>query len=352
MKKKLLSLLLCMAMLYGLTGCGSSGGNAAPESFDVPEATDAAPESGDATEATDAATESGDAETEAANPAAVETRLLRLGSSLFAVTIPKSFVTGELTEDDLADDQVAYYHSEETLMDFDVYQFSKEGYPDTLAEFVTAEAAEYNATEVVTDAELNGIAIGYYRSVEKSGGVSYNVITYAFEDNGEYVEMAFWLDGDTAEEEANAIIHTLTLLGTHTISLGSSAFSLTIPADFTEGEMSAGDIADDQVAYYHSEATPMDFDVYQFSKEGYPDTLAEFVAAEAAQYEGTDIVTDAEINGITVASYRSVEASEGASYNVITYAFEDNGEYVEVAFWLDGLTAQAEADAIISTLKK
>ena len=341
MKKKLLSLLLCMAMLYGLTGCGSSGGNAAPESSDVPEATDAAPESGDATEATDAA-----------NPAAVETRLLRLGSSLFVVSIPKSFVLGELTEDDLADDQIAYYHSEETLMDFDVYQFSKEGYPDTLAEFVTAEAADYDATEVVTDAELNGIAIGYYRSVEESEGVSYNVITYAFEDNGEYVEMAFWLDGDTAEAEASAIIHTLTLLGTRTISLGSSAFSLTIPADFTEGEMTDEEIADDQIAYYRSEATLMDFDVYQFSKEGYPDTLAEFVAAEAADYDGTDIVTDAEINGITVASYRSVEESEGVSYNVITYAFEDNGEYVEVAFWLDGLTAEAEADAIISTLSK
>ena len=72
----------------------------------------------------------------------------------------------------------------------------------------------------------------------------------------------------------------------------------------------------------------------------------------SAEYDGTEIVTDAEINGITVASYRSVEESEGASYNVITYAFEDNGEYVEVAFWLDGLTAEAEAEAIISTLNK
>lgn len=346
MKKKLLSVLLCMAMLCGLAACGSSGGNAAPESSGVPEAT----ESGDAPETDAAATESGDAA--ATEAAAVETRLLRLGSSLFAVTVPKSFVPGEVTEEDLADDQIAYYHSEETLMDFDVYQFSKEGYPDTLAEFVAEEAAEYHATEVVTDAELNGIAIGYYRSVEESEGVSYNVITYAFENNGEYVEMAFWLDGETAEEEANAIIHTLTLLGTRTISLGTSAFSLTIPADFTEGELSAGDIADDQIAYYHSEATPMDFDVYQFSKEGYPDTLAEFVAAEAADYDGTDIITDADINGITVASYRSVEASDGVPYNVITYAFEDNGEYLEVAFWLDGLTAEAEADAIISTLSK
>ena len=344
MKKKLLSLLLCLTVLCTLAACGSTGGNTVPDSGNVPETTDAAPETGDT------GTEIPDDETE--NPVAVETRLLRLGSSLFAVSIPAGFVSRELTEDDLADDQVAYYRNPDTLMDFDVYQFSKEGCPDTLAEFITEEAAEYNGTDIVTDAELNGIAIGYYRSVEESGGVPYNVITYAFEDNGEYVEIVFWLDGDTAEDEANAIIHTLALLGTRTISLGSSAFSLTVPADFTEGKMTAGDIVDDQVAYYRSEATLMDFDVYQFPKDGYPDTLAEFITEEAAEYNGTDIVTDGEINGITVASYRSVEESEGVLYNVITYAFEDNGQYVEVAFWLDGLTAEAEAEAIISTLNK
>ena len=149
MKKKLLSVLLCAAMLYSLTACGSTDGSAATETED------AATESGNVPDAEDAATEAENIEPEAETPPAVaETRLLRLGSSLFAVSIPTSFVTGELTEEDIADDQVAYYHSDETLLDFDIYQFSKEGYPDTLAEFVTAEAAEYDAAEIVTDAEL------------------------------------------------------------------------------------------------------------------------------------------------------------------------------------------------------
>ena len=84
-------------------------------------------------------------------------------------------------------------------------------YPDALADFVTQEAAEYNATEIVTDATINDIPVGYYRSVEESEGVSYNVITYAFEGEGEYVEVAFWLDGDNAEEIAAGIINTLSV---------------------------------------------------------------------------------------------------------------------------------------------
>ena len=106
---------------------------------------------------------------------------------------------------------MAYYRSDDILVDFDVYQFSKEGYPDALADFVTQEAAEYNATEIVTDATINDIPVGYYRSVEESEGVSYNVITYAFEGEGEYVEVAFWLDGDNAEEIAAGIINTLSV---------------------------------------------------------------------------------------------------------------------------------------------
>ena len=138
-----------------------------------------------------------------------ETKTIQIGASAFSLAIPAHFPEGELTQEDIEDDTVAYYRSDETLMYFDLYQFSKEGYPDTLAEFVAQEAAEYNASEIVTDAEINGIPVGYYRSVEESDGVEYNVITYAFEDNGEYAEVAFWLDGDTAQAEADAIINTL-----------------------------------------------------------------------------------------------------------------------------------------------
>lgn len=137
------------------------------------------------------------------------TQTFQLGTSVYTIEIPASFVEGERTEEDIKDDMVAYMQSPDTLLDFDVYQFAREGCPNTLAAFVEAEAAEYEATEVVTEAEINGIAAAWYRATETYEGQEYTTLTYALEDGDDYVEIAFWLDGDTAEEEAQAIINTL-----------------------------------------------------------------------------------------------------------------------------------------------
>lgn len=137
------------------------------------------------------------------------TKVLRLGTSAYTIEIPDSFVEAELTEEDITDDMVAYMESPDSLMDFDIYQFSKEGYPETLAEFVAAEGDDYLAYEIVTDAQINGIAVAWYRAEEIYEDQKYVTITYALEDGDEYVEITFWLDGETAEEEAQAIINTL-----------------------------------------------------------------------------------------------------------------------------------------------
>lgn len=140
------------------------------------------------------------------------TQTFRLGTSAYTIEIADSFVEGERSEEDIKDDMVAYMQSPDTLMDFDVYQFSKEGYPDTLAEFAAQEAAEYQAAEVVTDGEVNGIAAAWYRATETYEGQEYSTLTYVLEDGGDYVEIAFWLDGETAEAEAQAIMNTLTFV--------------------------------------------------------------------------------------------------------------------------------------------
>lgn len=140
------------------------------------------------------------------------TKPLRLGTSAYAVEIPESYVEGERTEEDIEDDMVAYLMSPDSLLDFDVYQFSKDGYPDTLAAFVEQEAAEYEAAEVVTDGSINGIDAGWYRATETYEDQEYATLTYVLEDGDQYVELAFWLDGETAEEEAQAIINTLTFV--------------------------------------------------------------------------------------------------------------------------------------------
>ncbi len=140
------------------------------------------------------------------------TKVFQLGTSVYTVEIDESFVEGERSEEDIQDDMVAYMQSPNTLLDFDVYQFSKEGYPDTLAEFAAQEAEDYGAVEVVTDGEINGIAAAWYRAVEAYDDQEYATLTYVLEDGDEYVEITFWLDGEDAEQEAQAIIETLSFV--------------------------------------------------------------------------------------------------------------------------------------------
>jgi hypothetical protein len=45
-----------------------------------------------------------------------------------------------------------------------------------------------------------------------------------------------------------------------------------------------------------------------------------------------------------------VETYEGQEYATLTYVLEDGDDYVEVAFWLDGENAEAQARAIMETV--
>ena len=140
------------------------------------------------------------------------TNVYRLGTSVYTIRIPDSFTEGNRTEADIRDDMVAYMRSDETLLDFDVYQFTKEGRPDSLAAYTEQEAAEYNAFEVVTGEKINGIDVAWYRAKETYDGKEYTTLNYLFDDGDQYVEIAFWLDGETAEAEAQEIISTLAFI--------------------------------------------------------------------------------------------------------------------------------------------
>ncbi|MBR2798042.1 MAG: hypothetical protein IKE17_09915 [Clostridia bacterium] len=298
---------------------------------------------------------------------------VRLGTSPYWVFCSASFREGGMTSEDVAEGQVAYWVSDETLLDFDVYQRDKEGLPGDLADYVTQEAREYNASAVEPDATVNGIPVGWYRAVESYEGKDYETLTCAMDAGGDYIKVVFWLDGPTAAAEADGILQSLWReedepeeagaaealpeetaadgAATRTLRLGTSPFTIVVPAGFTEGEMTQEDIEDDQVAYYYSNETLLDFDVYQFSKDGYPNDLATYVEEETAGYNSvSEVVTDGEINGVPAAWYRTVEAYQDAEFNTLTYILDGGEEYVEICFWLDGENADAEADAIIRTL--
>ena len=75
------------------------------------------------------------------------------------MTIPAGDQACVITAEDTDDTQVAYYASEDSLVDFDVYQWAKaEG--ETLETAASEEAKEFEAEAEV--AEFGGVPCIYY----------------------------------------------------------------------------------------------------------------------------------------------------------------------------------------------
>ena len=280
----------------------------------------------------------------AAEPSIVTARsakIVRLGSSPYALRIANELSPLRISNGDWADDMVASYCDNAKLLNFSVYQFSKAGYPDTLKEFVEQEAKEYEATDIVTDIAVNGIPAGYYRSTNNYDGVFRDGVTYAFESEDEYIEVDFWFIGYQSEEKAKDIINTLAVVESDVLPL--SGYQILLPKDFTL--ISA---ADANPAVYESGNMSLYLYVSRFPAA--QTSLADFVRAEARRKNGSNIETDAEINGIPVASYCAVEAMDGAFRSTLTCVLEGNGDFTALTFRLDGITAEDEAANILNTL--
>ena len=121
----------------------------------------------------------------------------KIGTSEFSIILPEGYAA---TEDDFEEDQIAYYFKDDQSIDFDVYQWDKEG-KYALKEEAEYFAAEYNA--VPEKIEINGISGMKYVSKETFDGEEYTVVNYMFEDEKSIIELCFWTI-DT-EEEYNAV---------------------------------------------------------------------------------------------------------------------------------------------------
>ncbi len=280
---------------------------------------------------------------------------IELGLSGLSIIPDKKFVEGEISSTDTDENQVAYYKSDETTLDFDVYEWKKAD-GETLASAAAEEAKDFGNAEVKTT-KINDLDIAYYYAKEENDGKTYDTVTYII-DNGEYfVELVFWLDGDNAKAEAEAILNTLAkdpnkvvVTEGNEISLGLSGLTLTPDKKYVKGEISTTDTDESQVAYYKSDDSLVDFDVYEWKKSD-GETLASVAEAEVKDFENAEVKTT-KINDLDVAYYYAKEENDGKEYDTVTYII-DNGEYfVELVFWLDGENAQDEVDAILNTLAK
>lgn len=132
------------------------------------------------------------------------TKPTQLGTSDFSIVLPDGYA---LAEDDMDEDQVAYFYKDDNSIDFDVYQWAK-GDEYTLESEANYFAAEYGTTaKAVT---VNGINGWKYISAEDFEGNTYTVVNYMFEDDTYIVELSFWTIGTEEEYTAvDEIINTL-----------------------------------------------------------------------------------------------------------------------------------------------
>ena len=274
---------------------------------------------------------------------------LQLGSSNYSVRIPRTYSNGEVTIDEVQANQVAYYFSPDSEMDFDIYQFPRP-YPEmSLKEYTKKLAADFNGSEARTQM-VNGIEVGTYLSRESYDGIEYDVMAALIEDGDDYLEVVFWLDGENAEQEATAILNTLSEVKTFDLHLGTLPFCMSVPEDFSLGDESGqASFVKGQTWYYYSENSPLDFDVYQWKKEGY--TLEKYAIEEARRYEAERLDYKT-INRVFVAYYYSYEEYEGVMYPVANYLFEEGNDFMKISFWLDGEIAVRQADRMVATLRR
>ena len=71
---------------------------------------------------------------------AEEAQIIELGTSGLTMSIPAGYAAGEITAEDTDENQVAYYASEDSQVDFDVYQWAKAD-GETLEAAAAEEAA-------------------------------------------------------------------------------------------------------------------------------------------------------------------------------------------------------------------
>ncbi|MBO7670193.1 MAG: hypothetical protein J6S60_06340 [Oscillospiraceae bacterium] len=126
-------------------------------------------------------------------------RTVPIGSTGYYVAVPADYVPGEVTEEDRRDDMVAYYRSDKHLMDFDIYQFAKDG--RILEEYAEKEAKEFGADWIDT-VVFNGVPLVFYISQEQYDGAEYRVANFLFDAGNDFGEIVFWLDGPNDGEEA------------------------------------------------------------------------------------------------------------------------------------------------------
>lgn len=269
---------------------------------------------------------------------------IHLGASEYYVDLPAGYVRQALSQDALAEGQVGTYTCKNNDMVVDVYNLSRVDRPSTLTAFAEKEASAHDA-ELKFDV-VDGTMVAYYGAKQKFDGTICKTMTYLLDATSGYVALVLRQPGGNLAELGKKVIRTLR--ATDSFQLGESSYSIQVPDDFVRSEVTFDDAFEGHIGYYRSATSPVDFELWQYSKAGQPDSLAGFAAQEAAK---RDMQASAEnINGIVVMSFSSQQQYDDKAYDSRTYLLETPDSYIKLLFLLDGDGAAEAVAHIMSTL--
>ena len=132
---------------------------------------------------------------------------VQLGTAPYTILIPDIYVQGELTEEDIAYDAVAFYYNDYSEFEIGVFQTPKESPTEQLMDYATSHAADFGAE--VIGVEVNGIPAAQLTIYDTYEDVVYAGLVTIIDNGTDFVELVLWTDGKASNFEAHSVLNSL-----------------------------------------------------------------------------------------------------------------------------------------------
>lgn len=274
-----------------------------------------------------------------------------IGSTPFSFEVPAGYVDIGVNLEEIEDDMISSYASEDADLAFDIYEFAMDEEDPTLDAFMERDCAAYNGTELTLDGMINGVRMTSYRSESTIEEVVNYEMNYAYEYEGKIVEIVFYWQDPASEGLAEEIMSTFRRNDLKQIFVGNSDYTIMLPAEFQPADITDQDIANGLLSAYSNQYSGLEIETYNFENTAGL-TVEEVGKAQMEAYNGTQL-PETEINGIPMFEYVAQRTFDDIEYTVYVVVVAD--EVVErgvsaIAFYLNNYCAYVQAEAFMHTL--
>ena len=137
----------------------------------------------------------------------IPVRVYRPAGSSITMEVYETLEEKTVPEKSAANGMVAYLTDDDTGLLLEIYRYSMQDGPWSLADFVEQDAARYGGTGVVTDGDINGLNAGWYDLADPESDFR---ITYLFlEEETGCLVIGYVMNTDEAVDELKQILDSL-----------------------------------------------------------------------------------------------------------------------------------------------